>query len=123
MLGLSEQTRVFLRPGVTDGRLSFEGLRALVVNVIRRDVLLCVGQQYVALNRDHANFTRRPFSLPPHNNRVPLPPRPGIALGPSDGRTWHESCPVTETELLRFGSSARFPTAHGNGNWECPQRA
>ncbi len=44
MLGLSEQTRVFLRPGVTDGRLSFEGLRALAVNVIRQDVLLCVGK-------------------------------------------------------------------------------
>jgi hypothetical protein len=39
MLGLSEQTRVFLRPGVTDGRLAFEGLRALAVNVIRQDVL------------------------------------------------------------------------------------
>ena len=49
MLGLSDQTRVFLRPGVTDGRLSFEGLRALAVNVIRRDVL--AGHLFVFCNR------------------------------------------------------------------------
>lgn len=51
MLGLSEQTRVFLRPGVTDGRRSFEGLRALVVNVIREDVL--AGHLFVYCNRRH----------------------------------------------------------------------
>jgi transposase len=51
MLGLSEQTRVFLRPGVTDGRLSFEGLRALAVNVIRQDVL--AGHLFVFCNRRH----------------------------------------------------------------------
>lgn len=39
MLALSERTRVFLKCGVTDGRLSFEGLRALAVNVIRQDPL------------------------------------------------------------------------------------
>jgi transposase len=39
MLALSEGTRVFLKCGITDGRLSFEGLRALAVNVIRQDPL------------------------------------------------------------------------------------
>jgi len=39
MFGLSEQTRVFLKPGVTDGRLAFEGLRGLVSAVLRQDVL------------------------------------------------------------------------------------
>ncbi len=49
MLGLSEQARVFLRPGVTDGRLAFEGLRALAVNVNRQDVL--AGHLFVFCNR------------------------------------------------------------------------
>lgn len=39
MFGLTRETRVFLRSGATDLRLSFEGLRALVVNVIRQDPL------------------------------------------------------------------------------------
>ena len=37
MFGLTRETRVFLRTGVTDLRLSFEGLRGLVLNVLRRD--------------------------------------------------------------------------------------
>lgn len=37
MFGLTRETRVFLKTGVTDLRLSFEGLRGLVVNVIRQD--------------------------------------------------------------------------------------
>lgn len=36
MFGLTRETRVFLRTGATDLRLSFEGLSGLVVNVIRR---------------------------------------------------------------------------------------
>jgi len=39
MIGLNEQTRVFLRTGVTDGRLGIEGLRGLVSKVLRQDVL------------------------------------------------------------------------------------
>ena len=39
MFGLSEQTRVFLKTGVTDGRLGIDGLRGLVSNVLRQDVL------------------------------------------------------------------------------------
>ncbi|MBV8803492.1 MAG: IS66 family insertion sequence element accessory protein TnpB [Sinobacteraceae bacterium] len=39
MLGLSEQTRVFLKTGVTDGRLGIEGLRGLVSKVLQQDVL------------------------------------------------------------------------------------
>ena len=38
MFGLSEQTRVFLKTGVTDGRLGIEGLRGLVSSVLRQDV-------------------------------------------------------------------------------------
>jgi transposase len=37
VLGLTAETRVFLKTGATDLRLAFEGLRALVVNVIRQD--------------------------------------------------------------------------------------
>jgi transposase len=37
VFGLTRETRVFLKTGVTDLRLSFEGLRGLVVNVIRQD--------------------------------------------------------------------------------------
>ena len=49
MSGLSEQTRVFLKPGVTDGRLGFEGLRGLVNNVLRQDVL--AGYVFTFCNR------------------------------------------------------------------------
>jgi transposase len=37
MLGLTVETRVFIRTGVTDLRLSFEGLCGLVVNVIKQE--------------------------------------------------------------------------------------
>jgi hypothetical protein len=43
MLGLTAETRVFLKTRATDLRLAFEGLRALVVNVIRQDPMLCSG--------------------------------------------------------------------------------
>jgi transposase len=49
MFGLSEQTRVFLKPGVTNGRLGFEGLRGLVNNVLRQDVL--AGYLFAFCNR------------------------------------------------------------------------
>ena len=39
MFGLTSETRVFLRTGVTDLRLNFEGLRALVINVIGEEPL------------------------------------------------------------------------------------
>lgn len=50
MLGLTRETRVFLKTGVTDLRLSFEGLRNLVVNVIRQDPTT-PGQVFVFCNR------------------------------------------------------------------------
>ena len=37
MLGLTAETRVFVKTGATDLRLAFEGLGALVVNVIRQE--------------------------------------------------------------------------------------
>lgn len=49
MIGLSEQTRVFLKTGVTDGRLGIEGLRGLVSNVLRQDVL--AGHLFAFCNR------------------------------------------------------------------------
>lgn len=49
MFGLSERTRVFLRPGVTDGRLGIDGLRGLVGNVLRQDVLC--GHLFAFCNR------------------------------------------------------------------------
>jgi transposase len=49
MFGLSEQTRVFLKTGITDGRLGFEGLRGLVSNVLRQDVL--TGYLFAFCNR------------------------------------------------------------------------
>jgi transposase len=48
MFGLSEQTRVFLKTGVTDGRLGIEGLRGLVSSVLRQDVL--AGHVFVFCN-------------------------------------------------------------------------
>jgi transposase len=39
MFWLSEQTRVFLKTGVTDGRLGIDALRGLVSQVLREDVL------------------------------------------------------------------------------------
>lgn len=39
MLGLSDQTRVFLRPGITDGRLGADRLTGLVSEVLGLDVL------------------------------------------------------------------------------------
>lgn len=38
MFGLSAQTRVFLKTGVTDGQLGIRGLRGLV-SILRQDVL------------------------------------------------------------------------------------
>lgn len=49
MLGLRRETRVFLKTGATNLRLSFEGLRKLVVNVIRQDPTTC-GQVFVFCN-------------------------------------------------------------------------
>jgi transposase len=49
MIGLSEQTRVFLRTGITDGRLGIEGLRGLVNSVLRQDEL--AGHVFVFCNR------------------------------------------------------------------------
>jgi hypothetical protein len=37
MLGLTGEMRVFLKTGVTDGRLGCEGLRGLVAKVIGED--------------------------------------------------------------------------------------
>ncbi len=39
MFGLNEQTRVFLKPGPTDGRLGLDALRGLVTQVLQQDVL------------------------------------------------------------------------------------
>jgi transposase len=48
MFGLTEQTRVFLKTGVTDGRLGIEGLRGLVSTVLQQDVL--AGHVFVFCN-------------------------------------------------------------------------
>ena len=37
MLGLTAKTRVFVKTGAAGLRLAFEGLRSVVVNVIRRE--------------------------------------------------------------------------------------
>ena len=37
MFGIDNTTKVFLRTGSTDGRLAWEGLKALTVKVIRQD--------------------------------------------------------------------------------------
>jgi transposase len=50
MLGLTAQTQIFIRSGVTDGRLGFEGLKGIVVKVIREDPL-AGGQLFVFANR------------------------------------------------------------------------
>ena len=39
MFGLSEQTRVFVKPGATDGRLGLDALRSLVTHVLKQEVL------------------------------------------------------------------------------------
>jgi transposase len=49
MLGLTPETRVFVKTGATDLRLAFEGLRALVINVIHRDP--CSGFVFAFCNR------------------------------------------------------------------------
>jgi transposase len=50
VFGLTRETRVFLRTGVTDLRLSFEGLRGLVVTVIRQD--FAAGHVFCFCNRE-----------------------------------------------------------------------
>lgn len=37
MFGLTNQTRVYLRSGITDGRLGYNGLRALTVHALKAD--------------------------------------------------------------------------------------
>jgi transposase len=49
MFGLSEQTRVFLKTGATDGRLGLDALRGLVSQVIREDTL--TGSIFAFCNR------------------------------------------------------------------------
>jgi transposase len=49
MLRLSEQTRVFLKPGVTDGRLGADGLTGLVCQVLGLDIL--AGDLFAFCNR------------------------------------------------------------------------
>ena len=39
MFGLSEQTRVFVKPGATDGRLGLDALRSLVTHVLKQEVM------------------------------------------------------------------------------------
>jgi hypothetical protein len=51
MFGLSEQTRVFLKTGATDGRLGLDALRGLVSQALRQDALLCGRLEYVAADR------------------------------------------------------------------------
>lgn len=51
MFGITSETRVFLRTGVTDLRLNFEGLRALVINVIHEEPLS--GHLFCFCNRAH----------------------------------------------------------------------
>jgi len=49
MFGLRAGTQVYVRPGVTDLRLHYEGLRALVVEVIRAEPL--AGHLFCFCNR------------------------------------------------------------------------
>jgi hypothetical protein len=49
MLGITNETRVFLKTGMTDGRLGYEGLRGLVSKDIREDVR--GGHLFVFCNR------------------------------------------------------------------------
>ena len=49
MFGLSEQTRVFLKTGATDGRLGLDALRGLVSQVLRQDTL--TGSIFAFCNR------------------------------------------------------------------------
>ncbi len=56
VFALNRTTRVFRQVGATDLRLGFDGLYGQVVSILRQDVLLCIGQQYVALHRDHQDL-------------------------------------------------------------------
>jgi transposase len=49
VLGITSETRVFLKIGTTDGRLGYEGLRGLVSKAIREDVR--GGHLFVFCNR------------------------------------------------------------------------
>lgn len=49
MLNLNENTRVFLKPGITDGRLGVHGLRGLVSEGLGMDVL--AGDLFVFCNK------------------------------------------------------------------------
>jgi transposase len=49
MLNLNENTRVYLKPGITDGRLGVHGLRGLVSQGLGLDVL--AGDLFVFCNR------------------------------------------------------------------------
>jgi transposase len=49
MFGITPETRVYLKTGVTDGRLGFEGLRGLVSKVIEQD--LRAGHLFAFCNR------------------------------------------------------------------------
>src|SRR5687768_5233461 len=49
MFGITAHTRVFIRCGITDGRLGWEGLKAITVKVIQSDPMC--GHLFVFCNR------------------------------------------------------------------------
>jgi hypothetical protein len=57
MFGITNETRVYLKTGVTDGRLSYEGLRGLVSKVIAQDVR--AGHLFAFCNRRDEQTTFR----------------------------------------------------------------
>jgi hypothetical protein len=80
MFGLSEQTRVFLRPGITDGWMGADGLTGLVSQVLGLDVL--AGDLFVFCNRrrnricacsDMEQPVRRPAAAIARMMRIQIP--------------------------------------------------
>ncbi len=51
MLSVPAGVRIWLVAGLTDMRRGIDGLSALVQTQLSADVLLCIGQQYVAADR------------------------------------------------------------------------
>jgi hypothetical protein len=73
-------------------------------------------------SRDFWSLSMRDGTPPPSRSVLIFFPRKTTSYKPAQNSTWHDSCPLTEMEPLRFGSGSRIRTARGNGNWEFPQR-
>ncbi|QQC64318.1 IS66 family insertion sequence element accessory protein TnpB [Paraburkholderia ginsengisoli] len=67
MIGLPQNTRIWIAAGVTDMRCGFNSLAAKVQTVLEKDPFLCDGASYVSGEPIEAAGHLNPPAFPSHN--------------------------------------------------------